>query len=298
MTLARCCLRLVVGNELGISFQALDPELAARLGRYLAFLVAGPETDGTIELVVTEGEPPPSGGEPSAVVIHAPPVQVLRMGDVVLFVVPGAVAWCDPGQGRGGIVVRHRGPAVFDALTGLVAAPLLMELAAPHGWLGLHAAGVAWKGEGLLMPASSGHGKSTIVRHAAAFGLDVLSDDLVWVHEAEDGFRMWAFPRGVPAEPAPAPTIDTAPIAAIVAPSIVDHSGNSLKPLDPEQVLSILVPQSGFLSGGRHAALRFETLVKLANTPAWRLEAGADRAGIPPLLQEIVTPAPQGVPVT
>ncbi len=282
-------LRLLVGGELGCRFESLPPAVERRLRAFFAGLVYNSRSDARDELVVAGDAPPPDDGAGRVVLISEAPVQVWRAGSLVGFEVPGATGWCDPEQGRGGLRVRSSDPHLLEVVAGLIAAPLLMELAVGRGWLGLHAAGVAWEGRGVLLPAPSGSGKSTIFRNAAARGLDVLSDDLIWVHETRGGFRMWPFPRGAPAEAAPNPTAEDVSVEAIVCPTITESEHNRLLRITPQQTFDVIILQSGFLAGGLHAAARFRSLVRLAQTSAWRLEAGNDREEVPALLKTVLS---------
>ena len=284
MTDSNRTLYLRVGEGLGFRFERLSVSLERYLRRFLVGSTCGPSASAPDDLVIIEGLPPPDGNV-RHVVLSEGPVQIWRAGAVVGLESLGATGWCDPGRGVGGLIVRSSEPHTVEAVAALMAAPLLMELAAARGWLGLHAAGVAWEGRGVLLPAPSGGGKSTIFRNAAAAGLDVLSDDLIWLEETPEGFRMWPFPRGAPAEAAPDPTAADVPVAAIVCPTITDGEHSRLVALRPEQAFEALVTQGGFLAGGRHTAARFASLVRLASTPAWRLEAGSAQQEVPDLLR-------------
>ncbi|MCG6963855.1 MAG: hypothetical protein LJE95_11365 [Acidobacteria bacterium] len=294
---------LTIGGELRFRFDGLAHELASRIRIHLpSFVAADPSrsphrgtgrqaTASTREaevITITVGEPGPelpSGGE---LVLEQDELRIQRSEELVQFSLQGATAWCDTAHGRGGLLLTDSEPGVLDALTGLVLDPLLMELAVGRGWLGLHAAGVAWGGRGVLLPASSGNGKSTIFKAAASAGLDLLSDDLVWVHPAGDELKLWAFPRGAPSEPAPEPTIGCVPLAAVVHPTLSRRKTSRLEPLTQKESFENLVGQSGFLSWGRAAVERFQMLTHVAQVPAWRLEAGSDRHQVPELLRALL----------
>ena len=52
-----------------------------------------------------------------------------------------------------------------------------------QGGLVLHAAGLAWRGRGLLLPGVSGNGKSTLSAWLVSRGFDYLTDELVFIPE-------------------------------------------------------------------------------------------------------------------
>ncbi|MBN1148029.1 MAG: hypothetical protein JXA78_12295 [Anaerolineales bacterium] len=58
-----------------------------------------------------------------------------------------------------------------------------------QGGLVLHAAGLAWRGRGLLLPGVSGNGKSTLSAWLVAHGFDYLSDELVFIPEGASEFQ-------------------------------------------------------------------------------------------------------------
>jgi len=287
-------LRLRIGDHLHVRFDNLQSGLTSALERYFEAQLAPDLTAASTDLVVTQDDPPsdPAPGLRRRLVLEDPPVTVHRRGTTLLFQMPGASAWCNTRTGRGGLSLRDPRPPITGAFTSRLAAPLLMELAAGRGWLGLHAASVAWRGRGILLPGPGGSGKSTIFRNAAAAGLDLLSDDLTWIRNTPGCFVMWPFARGAPAEPSPPPTVADVPLFAIVTPRIVPRPANTLYRLEPREILHVLLEQSGFLARGASAAARFQTLVELAATPAWRLEVGADQAAVPRLLRQLMTTGP------
>lgn len=189
--------------------------------------------------------------------------------------------WLDRGDGEDAeAFVRSLLPAV------------LLELGWWRGWVGIHAAAVCLDGVGVLLPGPSGCGKSTIFGECARQGLDLLSDDLVWVRPLEDGFELRPFPRGAPLPPAPAPTVETALLGALVFPSISANSDNRLQPLAPALALARLLASTSMLVAPQGAGERFRALARLAGAaPAFELRAGVDRQAVPPLLAATVAAA-------
>lgn len=149
----------------------------------------------------------PAGGEPVRVrvvvrdggegVAGRAPVRHLCPDDARLLVhSPGSVAVADPERGESVAYVttalvadrEHFGSAVLEAIT--------YALLAHRDRHPLHAAAVARAGRAVLLAGPSGAGKSTLAYLAHAAGLDVLSDDRVWV-QREPSPRVWGSARRV-----------------------------------------------------------------------------------------------------
>jgi len=108
---------------------------------------------------------------------------------------------CDARQGR--VQVSYT-EATQDNLW-LLTCPLftipLMELLKRRQRYSLHAAGVCMDGMGILMPGTSGAGKTTLTLAMLRAGWDLLSDDMLFlahepVHEP-DGIEVLAFPDAI-----------------------------------------------------------------------------------------------------
>jgi len=65
------------------------------------------------------------------------------------------------------------------------------------GGLLFHAAGLAWQGQGLLMPGGIGAGKTTLAAWLVAKGLDYLTDELVFVPHGADTMQAFTRPLNV-----------------------------------------------------------------------------------------------------
>ncbi len=81
---------------------------------------------------------------------------------------------------------------------------LLLFLLARSGRVPLHAAGLAFGGTAVLLAGPSGAGKSTLTLAAMTRGLQILSDDTVYI-QLQPRLRIWGFPRPVHVFPADAP---------------------------------------------------------------------------------------------
>jgi hypothetical protein len=276
----------------GLGFRFVDPgsELRRRIvGRFPPAGAPGDEA-GDRPLVVV-AEPAPSFDDRAAeVVLCEPPLVVRRTGDLLLFELPGISSWCDPVAERAGVRVEGPGAPDLDLWSALVLPPLLAELASARGWLALHAGAVARAGRGILLPGPGGSGKSTICRNALAAGLDLLSDDLVWLRRAEGGWRLHPFPGRPDESGLGTPTARTANLSAVVFPSIADLDRSRLSPLETQDALARLLDEAGLLAGAPLAAVRFRRLVRLASrVPAYALRAGRDQSAVPALLGELLS---------
>ncbi len=204
--------------------------------------------------------------------------EVRRRGHQVDIGNPGLFVRLELDRSRAEVWIGAVSPAVLDQLIPRLLPTMLSELAQHRGWSVLHAAAVSVDGYGLLMPGTSGVGKSTLFRSAHKRGFGVLSDDLVWLAETEEGFRLHAFPRGFPSKAAPGPTVNEAPLSAIVCPSIASRPENRVSRISAGEALSALVAQSSFLAGNSAGGEGFRRLVRATATAlCFRLEAGQDR---------------------
>ncbi len=281
-------LTVAVGATFAVRI-AVEPRLAVRVAEYLRHLRVDAVPPGAAVASIGTGPCPVEPGRFAEPVASGPGTAVRRAGEVLRFDIGGGAAWCDPSRGVAGFEAAGAGDETLDRLAAPVLNAVLFELARPHRLTGVHAAAVAPGGRGVLLPGDHDVGKSTIVRHAAAAGVPVLSDDLVWLQESATGFRLWAFPRGAPADPAPPPTADGVPLAAIVLPSIATTPRSQLRPASIPEVLGVLAAQAGYLPGGGDEPERFRTLVRVASAaPAWSLAAGADRSAVPALVSGLV----------
>ncbi len=278
-------LHLQVGPGLVFRFD-LPERLLRRVERFLGYF-AGREASPADEPVRVTSAPPAAEVPAGGALLAEPPLVVRRAGELILFELPRVKAWCDSAGGRAGIILRQPTDAELDLFIGLALAPMLIELAPSRGWLGVHAAGVAIDGAGILLPGPSGAGKSTIFTQVHRAGHGVLSDDLVWLRPSADGVTMHAFPRGA-GEPMPGPTADGVALRAIVCPEIVDSIDSRLSPLAFPRALEVLIGQGGFLTSGASAGDRFRALVRVARSvPAFRLEAGPRRQEVSALLADL-----------
>ncbi len=101
---------------------------------------------------------------------------------------------CDARQGR----VQVSYVAAAHENVWLLACPLFtipfMELLKRRQRYSLHAAGVRMNKAGLLIPGTSGAGKTTLTLTLLRAGWDILSDDMLFLADGPDGIEVLAFP--------------------------------------------------------------------------------------------------------
>ncbi len=261
----------------------------SRAAYYLGYFVGRSDSPTDRPLRIDAGPPPPDAPHPPGPpLLVEPPLTVRRAGEIILFELPEITAWCDPRKGRGGIRLGAPSETDLDEFIHMVLVPMLIELALGRNWIGLHAAALSINGKGILLPGPSGAGKSTIFRAAHGLGYGVLSDDLVWLHIRDQDFYLRAFPRGLRFDRPPDPTMDEVRLRAIACPVIADRSDCIIQPISIMEVLSELLRQGGFLTGGALSGLRFRALVRAARSvPGYRMEAGRDRMAAPRALARL-----------
>jgi hypothetical protein len=171
---------------------------------------------------------------------------------------------------------------------------LLLFLLTRSGRVPLHAAGVAIGDTAVLLAGPSGSGKSTLSLAAMARGLQILSDDTVYI-QLQPRLRIWGFPRPVHVFPADAPGFTgetrlragklkaavpvsrgaSAPVAERCAVVLLERGeGVRLEPVAPAvaaAVLSRLEP--GFDLLGQESA---EAIAAVTAAGAWRLSLTRD----------------------
>jgi hypothetical protein len=85
-------------------------------------------------------------------------------------------------------------PALADLLLGDSCHHLAQR---SRGGLLFHAAGLAWQGQGLLLPGGIGAGKTTLAAWLVARSLDYLTDELVFVPHGADTMQTFTRPLNV-----------------------------------------------------------------------------------------------------
>ncbi len=127
------------------------------------------------------------------------------------------------------------GQEIENVLRLVVARQLLQS-----GGLLLHAGAAVSRGQALVFPASSGTGKSTLVRELAAAGLEPLGDDMVALRPAAGGWTAWPLPftgeRTLKGRPKPLPLLAVHPLRR--------GDGPRLDPLGPGAAAAAIAHQT------------------------------------------------------
>jgi hypothetical protein len=156
-------------------------------------------TGAPIELTLEAGEQQWTGGEARIVVDGA---RLLLTGS-------GIEGWADVTS----LSAFCRIPKGLELSPGDLAREaidtLVLFLITRSGRVPVHAAGVRWGDVALVLAGPSGSGKSTLSLAAMARGLEILSDDTVYI-QLQPGLRIWGFPRPVHVFPDDAPRFSPA----------------------------------------------------------------------------------------
>lgn len=123
--------------------------------------------------------------------------------DVVQHVAPDAARVMAFSSGSVGLSDPDRGESVIYATRAVVAdreqfrtnmlEAMTMALLSAFDRHPVHAAAIARDGRALLLTGASGSGKSTLAHLAHSAGLDVLSEDTVWI-QLEPTLQVWGWP--------------------------------------------------------------------------------------------------------
>jgi hypothetical protein len=148
--------------------------------------------------------PNPAATEPLRVRIvvregseHSPrpvPVRHIAPDDTRVIVhTPGSIAISDPDRRESIAYVTTALAADRDHFRGAVLEATTLALLSHFDRHPLHAAAIARGGRAVLLAGESGSGKSTLAHLAHTAGMDVLSEDRVWV-QLEPTRRVWGWP--------------------------------------------------------------------------------------------------------
>ncbi len=168
--------------------------IASRLGRWRSAEAVGPvEVSFEVRAGADEGfaARPAGSGRP----VYEPPggrLLYYEGPDQLFITYPGAVRMlCSPAEGTVQSALLGDGAGPVLAAYQLFTVPL-MEMMKRRGRPPLHAGCVARRGRGLLLAGTSGCGKSTLTAALVRAGWDLVSDDTVFLRQAEEGgTRAW-----------------------------------------------------------------------------------------------------------
>jgi hypothetical protein len=99
----------------------------------------------------------------------------------------GVRALCEPRTGHAAVSVVENDPRNLFMASHLVLTILLVDIFRRRGWYSLHAAGFSEGGAAVLIPGTSGVGKSTLSVALLRAKFDYLTDDMVFLARGSNG---------------------------------------------------------------------------------------------------------------
>jgi hypothetical protein len=224
-------------------------------------------------------------------------------------------AVCDPVLGRTHVGLCGQDLADRWLLSHPVLTLPLLETLKRRGLYSVHAAGLSRAGRAVLVPGSSGAGKTTLTIALARAGFDFLGDDMLFLSTHAGGLRVHAFPDEVdvtastaeffpelrpflslPREPGwpkwsfrvetvyAAHVAWTCEPAALVFPRIAHTAVSRLESIRSDEALLELLPNV-LLTESRACQAHLAALAQLTSTtPCYRLWTGTDFDALPALL--------------
>jgi hypothetical protein len=245
---------------------------------------------------------------------------LLRHNDATVAVHP------DAGRAEGQVhpaLFEDRDRGERDPLFHLVILSLVVWLR-HRGWFPLHAAALARDGHGVLCPAQSGQGKTTITLSLLRHGWAALSDDAVLLRATDHRVRAHTFrgPLCVDPEAAdhfseldgphwppslsdaskwkvevdqlyPGQSASVCTPRLLVLPTIADAPTSRVEPIGPKPALEQLLRQGAFfLSSRPEVADRHLTVLRqlVGQTCTYRLHAGRDILNDPRTVHALLNP--------
>jgi hypothetical protein len=250
----------------------------------------------------------------------APEGMLLSHDNAIVAVHPDA-GWAE-GQVHPALLEdRDRGER--DPLFHLVVLSLVVLLR-HRGWFPLHAAALARDRHGVLCPAQSGQGKTTITLSLLRHGWAALSDDTVLLRATDHRVRAYAFRWSLCVDPGaadhfseldrpdwprslsdaskwrveidqlhPGQSASVCTPRLLVLPTIVDAPTSRVEPIGPKPVLEQLLRQGAFfLSSRPEVADRHLTVLRqlVGQTCTYRLHAGRDILSDPRTVHTLLNP--------
>jgi hypothetical protein len=214
---------------------------------------------------------------------------------------------CEPGRGRTRASVDGMEEADLWTLSHPLFTLPLVEMLKRRGLYGLHAGGVCRDGRALLLPGTSGAGKTTLTLALARAGLGFLADDTLFLRRGPGGLEVLAFPdeldltdETVSFFPDLRSLLDTerpegwrkrqllpdgaggvrviwqAAPALLVFPRVAGVPESRLVPMDRGEALLELAPNV-LLTEPRSAQAHLDALAELVErSECWRLATGTD----------------------
>ena len=226
---------------------------------------------------------------------------------------------CNPGSGNAWFSVREPEIDNLWLASHLLLTICLIEILKRRGLYSLHAGGFSTNGRCLLIPGTSGAGKSTLTVASLRANFDYMSDDMVFLVDRTDGFRVLAFPEAVdvsdqtaaffpelsfllhspkrrgwrkrqihPTQVYGTKVAPEARPAAVVIPRISEAQTSVVTRMDPDEALLELVPNV-LLTEENSCRADLDALSRLVkSTPCYRLETGRDFDRLPVQFRELL----------
>lgn len=223
-----------------------------------------------------------------------------------------AQALCDLPACRFDGTYRSTPDEPFDRMGLRFLSHSLFELLKRRGHFPLHSAGLCTNDHGILIPGTSGTGKTTLALTLLRSGFDFLGDDAVLLNQTAGTVTALAFPeevnvtdetaaffpelealRSVPRRPGFAkrqicvetsfgarPARQCTP-RLLVFPRVGNTGSSDFQPITPAEAFLELVPNV-VLTEPRSSQAHLDALARLAHqAPAWRLTTGRDLPALP-----------------
>ncbi len=225
---------------------------------------------------------------------------------------------CAPAEGSIRIGISGTDPADLVLASHPLLTLALMETCKRFGRFPLHAAGLALGGRGVLIPGTSGAGKSTTTVSLVRYGFDFLSDDTMFLTTSTDGIVASGFPDEVDVTlqtiamfdelsdlsgPVPAgrekhgfrveevfgvTPLDRCRPVALIFPRVEGMEGPVLEPLGASEALFALTPDL-LLTDPAATQAHLDLLGELVRTvPSYRFRPGADPEAAARCVAELV----------
>ncbi|MGD0966225.1 MAG: hypothetical protein ABSA57_20300 [Candidatus Acidiferrales bacterium] len=244
-----------------------------------------------------------------------------ELGDhVYLSFGDGVRALSSPGLGSASFSTLEAEPENLFMASHLMLTILLVEIWKRRGCYSVHAAGFSKDGKAILIPGTSGAGKSTIAITLLRSGFGYLSEDMVFLRRCSDGLGILGFPEDVDVSDRTIgffPELDflrTSPQSvawakrpvradevygvemvrearpgAIVLPHISGKEKSVVRPIGADEALLEMV-SNVLLTEKRSCQSHLDILTELVRqTPCYRLETGRDFERIPLLFRELLS---------
>jgi hypothetical protein len=214
---------------------------------------------------------------------------------------------CNPGVGTTFFSVAEPENDNLWIASHLLFTICLVEILKRRGLYSLHAGGFSANGQCLLIPGVSGAGKSTLTVASLRANFDYMSDDMVFLIDRPEGFRVLAFPEEVdvsdstagffpelsfllrypkrpgwrkrqvhPIEMYGARVVPEARPAAVVIPRIAEAETSVITKMDADEALLELVPNVLLTEASSCQAHLAAMRGLVTSTPCYRLETGRD----------------------